>query len=247
MKTSKIRLAALLISGATVCAALSGCSSAKESAPSVQNGTSDSIQTDTSSLLMKIEYYENIIKDLEGRLLNEKESSYIASETYKQAIAELEADIESLNKKIEILSKNGAQSSNNSEFKEQVAVTPDQNNGTSSPEFICNGNVIIKYNGNKSKITIPESINGTAITQIGEEAFKDSDVEKIILSEGIKYIDWFAFSECNKLSEIYIPASVTSIGYGAFDNCSSFLVVKCPKGSYAESFAKSWGIIVIAE
>lgn len=249
MKTSKIRLAAFLLSGATVCAALTGCSNANHSAPPTQSEAPGSVQTDESSLSVKLEYYEGIIKDLEERLLNEKESSYIAAETYKQTIAELEANVEALNRKIEILSKKEPQSSADSEFKEQVAVNPDQsqNNGQQSPEFICDGNTIIKYEGNGGTVTVPERVGGITITQIGEEAFKNSNVEKMILSDNIEYIDWFAFSGCKNLSEIYIPASVTSIGYGAFDNCSSFLVIKCPKGSYAEAFAKSWGIIVIAE
>ena len=249
MKTSKIRLAALLISGVAICTALAGCTTPTESTTPNQSETSGTVQTDTSSLLLQIEYYEGIIKDLEDRLLREKEANYIATGTYKQTIAELEADIEILNRKIDILSKKDPQEYNNSEFKEQVAVTPNTNTNNNQPssEFIYNANIITKYKGSKSTIYIPESINGVVITQIGEEAFKNSDVEKIILSDKIEYIDWFAFAGCKSLSEIYIPASVTSIGYGAFDKCSSFLVIKCPKGSYAEAFARSWGIIVITE
>lgn len=245
MTTSKIRLTALLISGATVCAAIAGCATATEPTKPKQNEACGTFQTDTSSLLLQIEYYEGIIKDLENRLLNEKEESYIATSTYEQAIAELEANIASLNKKIDILTQKAPQESNGTEFKEQVAINPSQNQP--SPEFICDGNIITQYKGSQSTVSVPESIDGTKITQIGEAAFKNSGVEKVILSDKIEHIDWFAFSGCERLSEIYIPASVTSIGYGAFDNCSSFLVIKCPKGSYAEVFARSWGITVIIE
>lgn len=251
MKTPKIQLAALLISGAAVCSALTGCSTASELTIPNQGESSSTVQTDTSSLLLQIEYYEGIIKDLEDCLLNEKEASYITIGTYKQTIADLEADIESLNKKIDILSKKDYPESNDSEFKEQVAATPNPNpstnNNQSYSEFSYDGNIITQYKGEKNTVSVPEQINGTVLTQIGEEAFKNSDVEKVILSDKIEYIDWFAFSGCKSLSEIYIPASVAYIGYGAFDNCSSFLIIKCPKGSYAEAFARSWGIIVITE
>ncbi len=254
MKTNKTHLAALLLSGAVICAAFTGCSTASETSPPDQNQVSNPTQSstapDNSSLLLQIEYYEGIIKDLEAHLLNEKEESYIAAATYKQTIAEFEAKIDSLNKKIEILSKQDSQTPSDPQFKEQVALTPKpstSNNNESSVEFICNGLIITQYNGNKTTVNIPESLNGTVLTQIGEEAFKNSKVEKVILSDKIEYIDWFAFSGCKNLSEIYIPASVTYIGYGAFDNCSSFLVIKCPKGSYAEAYARSWGIIVITE
>lgn len=247
MKTIKIRLAALLIAGSTFCTALAGCSMMTESAQTNQSTTSGTIQANNSPTLLQIEYYEGIISDLETRLLNEKEANYIAAGTYKQKIAELEAIIDSLNKKIDILSKNDIQGSDTPEFKEQVAITPSINNNQSSTEFIYNGNTITQYKGNKSTVHIPESINGVMVTHIGDGAFENSEVEKVILSDKIEYIDWFAFSGCTSLSEIYIPDSVTSIGYGAFDNCSSFLIIKCPKNSYAEAYAKSWGIIVITE
>lgn len=250
MKTSKIKLSAILISGVAICTTLIGCSTASAPAPSIPSATESTAQTDASSLLLQIEYYEGIIKDLEARLLNEKEANYIEIGEYKQTIAELEANIESLNQKIDIISQKDPQESHNSEFKEQVSVTPNTNintNNQPASEFVCDGNIITKYKGSKSTIYIPERIDGTVITQIGEEAFKNSNIEKMILSDKIEYIDWFAFSGCKSLAEIYIPSSVTSIGYGAFDNCSSFLVIKCPKDSYAETFARSWGIIVITE
>ena len=247
MKTTKIRLAALLISGATVCAALTGCATTPKSTATNQNESSATPQTDTSSLLLQIEHYEEIINDLEERLLSEKEANYIIVGAYKQTIAELETNIELLNKKIDILSKPNQQESSIPELKEQVALTPNTNNNQTSSEFVCNGNVIAQYKGAEGTIRIPDNINGTIITQIGEGAFTNCNAEKIIIPGTIEYIDWFAFSGCKNLTEIYIPASVTSIAYGAFDGCSSFLVIKCPKGSYAEAYARSWGIIVITE
>ncbi len=142
--------------------------------------------------------------------------------------------------------------------EEQTTVPPEKDtepdkapvvDGTVNTPFayvIKDGKVTITaYKGNGKTVNVPESVEGLPVTSIGEGAFKDSDVEKVILPESLTHIDWFAFSGCDKLYEITVPSSVTSVGYGAFDNCSGFLVIKCEKGSYIEAFAASWGIITV--
>lgn len=252
MKTSAIKLSALLISGAMLCSVLSACSSSPDATSQETSSTSQtsSITLDATSYQMQIAYYESLIKELEATLLYIKEENYVESATYKQTIAELEEKITHLNTKVDILTQEGKQPSDN-QFKEQVSTKPNlstveqvsQTNGM----ILNNGSVILGYNGNEKDISIPKQINGINIKKIGESAFKDSPLQKIAISDGIEYIDWFAFSGCKQLTEIYIPSSVTSIGYGAFDNCSSFLIIKCPKDSYAEAYAKSWGILVVNE
>lgn len=46
----------------------------------------------------------------------------------------------------------------------------------------------------------------------------------------VNTINFYAFSECSKLSSITIPNSVTSIGEYAFNNCSSLETVEIPDG-----------------
>ncbi len=257
MKISKIDLAALLLSGTIVCAALVGCANGT-SDPKNENHTDSSLSqtdptaTDISAYLLQIEYYEGLIKDLEARLLNEKEENYIEVSEYKSAIKDLEDKVAALTLKIDTITASKNESSN-SGFKEQTTInpTPSEDDATSDSSqrvsFLLDGSTLVGYKGSETEISVPKTSNGTSINTIGEGAFKGSKVQKITLPDGITQIDWFAFSDCKKLSEIYIPSSVKSIGYGAFDNCSSFLVIKCPKGSYAETYAKSWGILVITE
>ena len=78
MKKSKINFAALLLSGTIVCAALAGCAAGTsdqkyESDTNSSLSQTDPTKTDLSTYLLQIEYYEGLIKDLEARLLNEKE------------------------------------------------------------------------------------------------------------------------------------------------------------------------------
>ena len=91
-----------------------------------------------------------------------------------------------------------------------------------------------------SEIVIPNQINGTKITGIGNNAFEDAKLNSVVISSGIKIIGENAFinnidlssvilnndleiiyknafSGSNKLNgDLIIPASVTSIGENAF-------------------------------
>ena len=55
------------------------------------------------------------------------------------------------------------------------------------------------------------------------------DINKIIVDEGVMNIGEFAFSDCVNLESVSIADSVTSIGLGAFEGCSSLAYVyyKC--------------------
>jgi hypothetical protein len=61
-------------------------------------------------------------------------------------------------------------------------------------------------------------------------------VRKIIVSEGVKAIDSFAFSECTALEEVVLPASVTQIGLSIFFQCRNLKKVVVPEGSFAAEF-----------
>lgn len=61
---------------------------------------------------------------------------------------------------------------------------------------------------------------GSQLESVGNQAFKScSNLELIILPEGIKSIGWGAFGECESLVEFDIPESVIEIGNSAFHGC----------------------------
>lgn len=101
--------------------------------------------------------------------------------------------------------------------------------------------IITGYTGKETDIVIPSRIDGYAVEGIGESAFSKSKLTSVIISEGIKKIDWFAFYTVPTLISITIPETVEEIGYGAFDGASSSFVVHCYNDSYALSFVKSYG------
>ena len=102
--------------------------------------------------------------------------------------------------------------------------------------------IITGYTGDETYIVIPSFIDGYAVEAIGENAFVSSKITTVIISEGVKRVDWFAFYTCPYLSAVTIPASVTSIGYSAFDGASPSFTVYCNQNSYACQYAKSYGI-----
>ena len=82
------------------------------------------------------------------------------------------------------------------------------------------------------------------VRMIADRAFEGCIyLEKIVdLYPTITTIGEKAFYGCTGLSSAKIPSTVMKIGDSAFSNCAPWLVIACDKGSYAESFAKSYGI-----
>ena len=59
------------------------------------------------------------------------------------------------------------------------------------------------------------------VTGIGAEAFLGSSIGEILLLEGLADIGDFAFSYCSNLRQLKLPASLTTIGEGAFRETQS--------------------------
>ena len=108
------------------------------------------------------------------------------------------------------------------------------------------------YGANKTKLIIPEAIDGVKITNIDSGAFTDcnsaacnekdnlryigskdnpylflvkasKNLETFEIDSGCKYIGVSAFYECSNLAKITIPNSVTTIGGSAFRDCSGLI------------------------
>ena len=73
-----------------------------------------------------------------------------------------------------------------------------------------------------TELEIPCTLEGSAVTAIGDRAFADCDwLTKIVVPEGVTSIGEEAFSGCEALKTVQKPASLTSVAETAFDGCDS--------------------------
>jgi hypothetical protein len=117
---------------------------------------------------------------------------------------------------------------------------------------------ILGYSGPGGQVIVPSSVNGVAVTAIGDSAFANKhQIAAVTIPEGVTSIGYSAFRFCTNLARVVIPESVTSIGgyvynvsgsgyivtitleYGAFDDCYALESVTMPArltGTFAGKF-----------
>ncbi len=79
------------------------------------------------------------------------------------------------------------------------------------------------------EIIIPSTLGGYPVTSIGEGAFFECNrITRLTIPNSVTVIDIFAFADCKKLTKVNIPNSVTSIETGAFWKCTSLKNITLP-------------------
>ncbi len=132
--------------------------------------------------------------------------------------------------------------------KNEINVSTNNNNPKLSKflyEIRENKAIITGYSGDEKNLVIPSCIDGYKVYGIGESAFAYSDIESVIVCEGVEKIDWFAFYAIPTLKSVTIPPSVNSIGYSAFEHVSVSFSICCQENTYACNYAKNAGITYI--
>lgn len=80
-----------------------------------------------------------------------------------------------------------------------------------------------------TKADIPEEIDGVKVRNIGYRAFYDCDsLTSIKIPDSVTSIETCAFEDCDSLTSIKIPDSVTSIETRAFEVCDSLTSIEIP-------------------
>jgi len=84
-----------------------------------------------------------------------------------------------------------------------------------------------------SKIEIPSTYNGKAVTEVGFFGSHHGETDKlkeIIIPDSVTTIGNYAFNQCIALASVTIPDSVTTIGDYAFYNCDALTTVTIGNG-----------------
>lgn len=185
-----------------------------------QTPTNENIATEDDKSLARIAELENELQKL-------KEEKYITESRMTQEIAELKDELAKLT------------------GKDESDPEADSRGMVFHYKVEDGGATITGFEGTVALVQIPATLDGYAVKKIGERAFEgNTALAAVVVPEGVLSIDWFAFYNCSSLQDITLPASVTLIGHAVFDGCNALTVV-CPTGSYAENYAKSYGISYI--
>ena len=99
-----------------------------------------------------------------------------------------------------------------------------------------------RYNDMPSRVVIPSTYNGKAVTSIAEVAFVrpkggKSSIDEVVIPKNVKSIGGNAFLDCTGLKLVTIGSDVTSIGDYAFSGCPGLMEI-----SYQGTKSK-WGLI----
>ena len=98
-------------------------------------------------------------------------------------------------------------------------------------------------------LVIPDTIDGLPIKIIGAEAFKDCEsLTNVTIPDSVTSIGAEAFRNCTNLANITIPDSVTSIGEEAFRNCTNLASITIPDSVTTigqSAFQECWKLIEV--
>lgn len=78
--------------------------------------------------------------------------------------------------------------------------------------------VITDYIGDNFSISVPEIYNGITVRGVGEAAFKNAELQEVILPDTVTFIEKEAFAENKSIKTVY-AINATKIGEKAFYNC----------------------------
>jgi hypothetical protein len=79
---------------------------------------------------------------------------------------------------------------------------------------------ITGYTGSGGALTIPDTIDGRAVNSIGDNAFAGAGLTSLTIPNSVSSIGDGAFADCTSLTSVTIPDTVTELGRQAFEFCS---------------------------
>ena len=80
-----------------------------------------------------------------------------------------------------------------------------------------------------------------SLKKIDVFAFSASGLKSVTIPESktLTQLGEFVFYQCQQLTEVTLPSTITSIADNTFADCPNKITIKAPKNSYASSYAKT--------
>ena len=124
-----------------------------------------------------------------------------------------------------------------------VAADTEYTSGVYTYKLSDEGNAIItKYNGYENNVTVPSSLDGHKVVEIGSSVYQGKLDSKtgiynspnvpllsVTIPDSIIVIDGSAFSNCRSLTSVRLSNSLEEIGSYAFNACTSLTSITIPK------------------
>lgn len=85
------------------------------------------------------------------------------------------------------------------------------------------------YTGTDRNILIPAEIDGYPVKAIGERAFANEPIVSISIDSSVSKIGAGAFDNCSSLKKINLPDSITAVESGVFGGCRSLKEIFLPE------------------
>lgn len=80
---------------------------------------------------------------------------------------------------------------------------------TLEDDYTC---TITKYNGSAANVTIPSTIYGNKVCKIGNGAFSENlNIKSVYIPNTVTYIGWYAFENCSYLSKVTFSSKLKYI------------------------------------
>ena len=78
---------------------------------------------------------------------------------------------------------------------------------------------ITGYTGDDTRLIIPETIEGKAVTTLSQDAFLNASFREVYIPKSVRTIDHNAFNRCTALEKVYLSDSVKICYDDSFYNC----------------------------
>lgn len=77
------------------------------------------------------------------------------------------------------------------------------------------------------------------IVSYGSNCFQETNASEVVIADGVQTLPWMCFANCNELTDVTIPKTVTNINSTAFYNVNLQynVTIKCYCDSYAHNYA----------
>lgn len=76
---------------------------------------------------------------------------------------------------------------------------------------------VVEYTGSETRVTVPETIEGGRVIELGNEVFADNLTLQSVKMSSVEIIGHYAFYNCPSLSEVTLSKKLWSVGVAAFE------------------------------